>query len=256
MVLTARVDRDQALRYLGPGVDGSAAPRSLRTGLAQAEQWVLAHVLPRAVYRTGLLCPVSDAPEGSVTRVQAPTGRNGDHPQPVEALELPSARLAGLLAQSDRATVLAVTLGGAVDQRIGELSRSGRLVDAVVLDAVASASAECAADDLCQVVAAEADAADRRLTRCFSPGYGDLPLTIQEQVLCWLGASRIGLAVTPSSMLVPQKSVTAVVGWAPKGDDRDPQSHRLGCPACDAADCPYRDSDRPDRPSEVQTRES
>jgi len=255
LALAARVDRAQALRYLGPGPDRGELPDSLNDILVAAEQWALSNIVPLGVHRTGLVCRDTTSAGGLLTRVLPAGSATCDGAWPVVPLELPSVRLASLLVNSDRATLLAVTLGSVVDERIDQLSRDGRLAEAVVLDAVASASAECAADDLCHVIAAEAAEVGRQLTRRFSPGYGDLPLAVQAKVLCWLGASRIGLAVTPSSMLVPQKSVTAVAGWAPLADGGDQRSHRRSCGACDIADCRYRDSDRPDRRSEVHKRE-
>ena len=50
-----------------------------------------------------------------------------------------------------------------------------------------------------------------RLTRRYSCGYGDLPLSLQPDFVRVLDTPRkIGLACTPSLLLTPQKSVTAV----------------------------------------------
>ena len=47
----------------------------------------------------------------------------------------------------------------------------------------------------------------------YSPGYGDLPLSIQRPLLDLLNAQRaIGLTLTPTNLMVPRKSVTAVMG--------------------------------------------
>ena len=63
----------------------------------------------------------------------------------------------------------------------------------------------------------------------FSPGYGDLPLEIQKDLCRMLNASRrIGLTVSESMLMVPCKSVTAVIGIA-----EEPQDHRAsGCEVC------------------------
>jgi cobalamin-dependent methionine synthase I len=56
-------------------------------------------------------------------------------------------------------------------------------------------------------------AADETLTPRFSPGYGDFPLSYQRVLIDLLDAPRVlGVSVTPSDLLVPVKSVTAVVG--------------------------------------------
>ena len=47
----------------------------------------------------------------------------------------------------------------------------------------------------------------------FSPGYGDLPLALQKDVFQALDCERrLGLTLTDSLLMVPSKSVTAIVG--------------------------------------------
>ena len=53
------------------------------------------------------------------------------------------------------------------------------------------------------------------LTDRFSCGYGDLPVSTQKTFLQVVDAERkIGLHVSESCMLVPEKSVTAIIGIA------------------------------------------
>ena len=51
------------------------------------------------------------------------------------------------------------------------------------------------------------------LTIRYSPGYGDFPLSFQKEILDFLDAYRkIGLSVTPNYIMIPRKSITAVLG--------------------------------------------
>ena len=73
----------------------------------------------------------------------------------------------------------------------------------------------------------------------FSPGYGDLPLNSQAWILTALDAGRrLGITVNSSSLLIPAKSVTAVIGLADK-----PQGARIrGCGVCRIREnCVYRE---------------
>ena len=101
-----------------------------------------------------------------------------------------------------------MTLGLQVD----ELIRSAEVSDmagAVILDRFASDFAE----QLCDQVQAELAAKHGELTTRFSPGYGDFPLAAQHDILKLLNAGKaIGLFATDSGVLIPGKSVTAVVG--------------------------------------------
>ena len=76
------------------------------------------------------------------------------------------------------------------------------------------------------------------VTGRFSPGYGDLPIDLQRDLLALCDAPRrIGLSATPSNLLTPGKSVTALLGIS-----AHPVSGRArGCGTCRlSADCPYR----------------
>ena len=75
------------------------------------------------------------------------------------------------------------------------------------------------------------------LTPPFSPGYGDWSLGEQQRVLDLLQApKRLGLTLTAGGMLVPEKSVTALVGIS----DRQEESCGQKCMRCKKTDCPFR----------------
>lgn len=108
--------------------------------------------------------------------------------------------------------LMAVTVGAAVDTAIARYQKSD-MTRAVILDAAAGVVADAAAD-LCEeeirkVVAAQ----NLTLTTRFSPGYGDFPIECQRLFLDTLSCgTRLGLTVTQSSMLLPTKSITAILG--------------------------------------------
>lgn len=72
----------------------------------------------------------------------------------------------------------------------------------------------------------------------FSPGYGDLPLEYQNRIVEFLGTKKnIGMSLTDSLMMVPLKSVTAIIGI---GDEKN-KCKGPGCMICCGKNCPYRD---------------
>ena len=94
-----------------------------------------------------------------------------------------------------------------------------------------------------------------RQTWRFSPGYGDRPLSMQDDLLAAVEAGkRIGLATTQGHMLTPMKSVTAIIGLqdmtkelrkvsTSDGDEGDMVSAPVGaCAAGSCAGCAYHDS--------------
>ena len=71
----------------------------------------------------------------------------------------------------------------------------------------------------------------------FSPGYGDFPLSVQKGILDGLEAGkRIGITLTEGFLMMPSKSVTAVIGVS-----KTPSSCTVeGCEACEKKNCAFR----------------
>ena len=125
---------------------------------------------------------------------------------------VPSRNLAKALAGCDRAAVFAATAGMAVDRLI----RAAELTDlagALLLQAIGTAQIERICDTLCGELAEQFAAEGCRTRPRFSPGYGDLPLTMQTDLFTALNVTKhIGVTLTEALLMVPSKSVTAIVG--------------------------------------------
>ena len=116
------------------------------------------------------------------------------------------------LHDASEVVLVAATLGVEVDRELRRLSLTDPLGQ-VVFDAAATACIERLVDEV--EAGIRTDAAERGLycSWRFSPGYGDLPLSVQPSLLAALNATRrLGITLTPSNLMVPTKSVTAVVG--------------------------------------------
>jgi hypothetical protein len=126
------------------------------------------------------------------------------------------------------AVFLAATIGSDADSLI-RTSQVTDIAKAVVLDCCASAMIEsvcCFAEGELRKAATQKG---EFLTSRFSPGYGNLPLSLQKDFLAVLDAQRkIGLSATADNLLVPNKSVTAVLGLS----DRPVFGALAGCKTC------------------------
>ncbi len=106
---------------------------------------------------------------------------------------------------------------------------------ALVLDAVGTAAVESFCDKLCDGWADEFEGCFLRPR--FSPGYGDLSLNMQKPLLSFLDSSRkAGIVLTDSLLMIPQKSVSAIVGIGKAGCTM--KNH--DCTLCDKSDCEFR----------------
>lgn len=151
---------------------------------------------------------------------------------------LPGRDIAGHLAGCREAVLMAATLSPGVDallrrSQLSDLSRS------LVLESCATAAIEEVCDRGETVIRQRYPG--RALTSRYSPGYGDLPVTVQGAFLDLLDAPRrLGLCATGSSILTPRKSVTAVIGVREEGAE-DPGPRRRSCDSCAMKDrCTYR----------------
>ena len=123
--------------------------------------------------------------------------------------EIKSENLSKNLIGCRRAIVFAATVGIGLDRLIAKYSRISPS-RAFMLNAIGAERIEALCDTFCKDTESHLAA---KLRPRFSPGYGDLPLCVQKDVLTILDASRkIGISLNESMLMSPSKSVTAIVG--------------------------------------------
>lgn len=132
------------------------------------------------------------------------------------------------LSKSKNCILMGASLGHQVDTRIRYYEKLS-MTKAVILDACASARIEQLCDKVCKEIEDELLMEKKTITHRYSPGYGDLPIQIQGDFLSALNAKRtIGLTASASSILIPRKSVTAIVGIIDIGETRK----EINCENC------------------------
>lgn len=150
------------------------------------------------------------------------------------ALFAPGQSLAGNLSGCNRAILFAATIGAETEwqRKRAAVTSPAR---ALVLDAIGTAAVESFCNALCGEWSREFT--DCFLRPRFSPGYGDLPLAVQRPLLSCLDSSRkAGIFLTDALLMIPQKSVSAVVGIGRTGC-----TARLpDCTFCEKPDCAFR----------------
>ena len=145
------------------------------------------------------------------------------------------------LAGCTRLILLAATLGISADRLIMK-AEIGNLPDALIMDACGSTLIEKYCRELESGLRSSCKRKGRFLTGRFSPGYGDLPLEVQPEMLEVLDARRrIGLTVVESGIMLPRKSMTAVLGIS----EEPVQEKKLkSCLSCRMAEtCRFRKPD-------------
>ena len=106
--------------------------------------------------------------------------------------------------------VFAATVGLGLDRLISRASATSP-TKALLFQAIGAERIESLCDLFCRDLAAEQGEYCHHPR--FSPGYGDLPLSVQTNIFALLDCSkRIGLTLNQSLLLSPSKSVTAIIG--------------------------------------------
>ena len=207
MELTQQLRRE-ALRYLG--VKGDPPP-----DVARQVEGAFVRLLPLCVPRW-------------VWRV---------FPKDRLPLDLPGQDIHQLLRDCDRVVLFALTLGPEAELLIHREGLRSPTA-ALVLDACASAACEQACNDLQTRLEEQLCAEGIYPTDRVSPGYGDLPLTVQAPLLELLDAQkRCGITLSDTFIMTPRKSVTAIFGLSDKLQGK----RARGCAFCSMAqNCSFR----------------
>ncbi len=132
-----------------------------------------------------------------------------------------------------KAILMAVTLG----QKWDKLARRyaiTNLAKAAIFQAVGAATIEQVCDDLEEQIKKEHGFFWQKLRPRFSPGYGDFSLKYQKDIFKILECEkRIGLSLTEGYMMVPAKSITAIIGIADEKEKKQQQN----CNGCTQEQC-------------------
>lgn len=141
------------------------------------------------------------------------------------------------LSKAEKCAVMAVTLGLETDRRIAFYSKTD-LTKGLIFDACAAAAVESICDMVQEEIEAKAKAIGLQTTTRFSPGYGDFSIDIQKEIARVLKTyEKFGLGVNESSIMIPRKSVTAVIGM--QKESCISREHK--CINCEDKNCLYRE---------------
>ena len=124
-----------------------------------------------------------------------------------------SDKIAKILSDCDYVTLLVSTIGPALETEVEKLQDKGDLTGAYALEMVGGWMADYMADRIDDMIVPKITKAGYERTMRFSPGYGEWPLKTQEKLLPLAEADKIGVTLTDTDIMIPRKSVSAVIGW-------------------------------------------
>ena len=112
------------------------------------------------------------------------------------------------------------TIGSAFDAFQRRVSVSSG-ADALIAQAIGAALIEKLMDSAEDEIRLDLEEGEEMVSR-YSPGYGDFPLAAQRGLLSLLDAQlKVGVALTDTLLMVPTKSVSAIIGVKPSTKKED-----------------------------------
>ena len=155
----------------------------------------------------------------------------------IEGMDVASRNLSRNLRGCSEVCLMAATLGLGPDRLVQRAEALGKMSRAVILQAAAAAMIEAYCDDVNEEIRREAAPKGLFLRPRFSPGYGDFSLEHQTELFRILEVQKkIGVTLTGSLLMMPSKSVTAVIGLSKENTHCMVQ----GCEVCGKQDCSFR----------------
>ena len=234
------INRREIYRYLGikPNMEPDAATEQLAE---ECIRELAEKCRPRAYARWFPLrvCSTSGAEE-TVDTGAAGAGKAQDAPDSplldFSCFQVRSRSLAKNLQGCSEVILFAATIGEGADLLARKYGRIN-VAKAVVMQAAAAAMIEAFCDEENEKLRAEAAEKGLYLRPRFSPGYGDFSLNHQRDFARVLEMQKtVGITLTESLLMLPSKSVTAVIGVS----KQDARCVLSGCESCRNAGCTFR----------------
>ena len=177
-------------------------------------------------------------PRGLLARLEvAQVGRGGV--SFVGGRELEGKFLAHCFEGAGEAIFLVVTIGPALEAQVARLFAEGNDLEAMVVDAVGTASITSAFNRVTSWLCEQAADSGRQAGMVLGPGQSYWDITGQRTIFQVVPASRIGLELTDSCFMVPQKSHSGVIPLGTHLKVRNDPSVSF-CRYCPAKRCPMR----------------
>ena len=135
---------------------------------------------------------------------------------------------------------MAVTVGEEIEKEVTRKFQRGEYTSSILLDAAATAAVEQAADSMEKAIEQNPLIRGYNMRWRFSPGYGDWPLSQQIELFHLSNAETIGIKLSSSMMMIPRKSITAIIGLISNKYKEIKTNEKNRCENCNSINCPNR----------------
>jgi len=162
---------------------------------------------------------------------------DGKHIGIGDSIIVKSKILAVLLARCRKVAVFTLTIGSYLEEMVAYLAESHLVLQATVLDAIGSGTAEKLADQVEKIIKVKVGTEGLVASWRFSPGYCDWEVSQQKAVFQAMQGDTAGVRLTESMLMIPRKSISGIIGVGLPGNGIEEYNP---CLTCKKKDCPGR----------------
>ncbi len=137
--------------------------------------------------------------------------------------------------KAESAVVFVCTIGSGMEELVRKTNSEGDPAASYIMDAVASAVVEKAADYMHDLIEEKMAGQGKKITNRYSPGYCEWSVAEQQLLFSLLPEKFCGIKLTESSLMIPIKSVSGIIGVGNEVKRTD-----YLCDTCGVKDCTYR----------------
>ena len=137
----------------------------------------------------------------------------------------------------EKVICVAVTIGEDITNEVTAHFNKGNYFFSILLDAAATTIVEQVADEMEKYIEPQILKEGYKMKWRFSPGYGDWSLNQQPDLFKLAGAEEIEMKLSESLMLIPRKSITAIIGLIKNNSYDKKNNHKSDCANCDKIEC-------------------
>ena len=154
--------------------------------------------------------------------------------------KLKSKDLYTLLHSCNECIIMSATLGIEIEKEIRKYSYL-ELTKSIIIDACATTAIEEVCDLIQSEIEKDLNKQGKYITMRYSPGYGDLSIESNKEIINLLNSHKeIGLTITDSKIMIPRKSVVAIIGIT---SNQVNQSQKLCSNCSNYKTCKYKKGD-------------
>ena len=153
------------------------------------------------------------------------------------SITLKSKVISRLLERCDEVAMFVLTIGDHLEDMVAYLAEDRLVLQATVLDAIGSGTAEQLAVSVEDRIRESATSRGFVISRRFSPGYCDWDVSQQEMIFKAMQEDTAGVRLTEGYLMIPRKSISGIIGIGSENNNIETYNP---CKTCPTSDCPGR----------------